>query len=58
MFTFFFFRCRPSQKKFDTCVFENLGWVRPELGDLGKVRYFFNMSTELYMYLERPTSYS
>ncbi|XP_003728171.1 NADH dehydrogenase [ubiquinone] 1 alpha subcomplex subunit 8 [Strongylocentrotus purpuratus] len=32
-----FRRCRQSQKKFDTCVFENLGWVRPELGDLGKV---------------------
>ncbi|XP_071507327.1 NADH dehydrogenase [ubiquinone] 1 alpha subcomplex subunit 8-like [Diadema antillarum] len=30
-------RCRSSQQQFDKCVFDNMGWVRPELGDLGKV---------------------
>ncbi|XP_070535756.1 NADH dehydrogenase [ubiquinone] 1 alpha subcomplex subunit 8-like [Ptychodera flava] len=28
--------CRKEQEKFDNCVFESLGWVRPELGELSK----------------------
>jgi len=31
-----FRRCRKQQEKFDNCVFEQLGWTRPELGELSK----------------------
>lgn len=29
--------CRKQQQAFDSCIFDKLGWVRPELGDLSKV---------------------
>ncbi|XP_069465751.1 NADH dehydrogenase [ubiquinone] 1 alpha subcomplex subunit 8 [Ambystoma mexicanum] len=29
--------CRKQQKLFDECVFEKLGWIRPDLGALSKV---------------------
>lgn len=31
-------RCRQQQKAFDSCVLDKLGWERPDLGDLSKVR--------------------
>ncbi|PIK34840.1 putative NADH dehydrogenase [Apostichopus japonicus] len=31
------YRCRKEQGEFDRCVFDKLGWVRPEQGDLNKV---------------------
>ncbi len=31
-------RCRKQQQTFDNCVLDKLGWERPELGDLSKVR--------------------
>lgn len=30
--------CRKQQQAFDSCVLDKLGWERPELGDLSKVR--------------------
>nr|XP_025039257.1 NADH dehydrogenase [ubiquinone] 1 alpha subcomplex subunit 8 [Pelodiscus sinensis] len=30
-------RCRKQQLAFDNCVLENLGWERPDLGELSKV---------------------
>lgn len=33
-----FRRCRKQQAKFDECVLDKLGWVRPDLGELSKVR--------------------
>uniref|UniRef100_A0ABI7XNX2 NADH dehydrogenase [ubiquinone] 1 alpha subcomplex subunit 8 n=1 Tax=Felis catus TaxID=9685 RepID=A0ABI7XNX2_FELCA len=30
-------RCRKQQAKFDECVLDKLGWVRPDLGELSKV---------------------
>ncbi|XP_036712318.1 NADH dehydrogenase [ubiquinone] 1 alpha subcomplex subunit 8 [Balaenoptera musculus] len=32
-----FRRCRKQQAKFDECVLDKLGWVRPDLGELSKV---------------------
>ncbi|XP_022103379.1 NADH dehydrogenase [ubiquinone] 1 alpha subcomplex subunit 8-like [Acanthaster planci] len=32
-----FRRCRKTQAEFDKCVLDNLGWVRPELGEINKV---------------------
>uniref|UniRef100_A0A452RQT6 NADH dehydrogenase [ubiquinone] 1 alpha subcomplex subunit 8 n=1 Tax=Ursus americanus TaxID=9643 RepID=A0A452RQT6_URSAM len=32
-----FRRCRTQQAKFDECVLDKLGWVRPDLGELSKV---------------------
>ncbi len=32
-----FHRCRKTQGKFDKCVLDNLGWVRPELGEINQV---------------------
>ncbi|KAB1280076.1 NADH dehydrogenase [ubiquinone] 1 alpha subcomplex subunit 8 [Camelus dromedarius] len=32
-----FRRCRKPQAKFDECVLDKLGWVRPDLGELSKV---------------------
>ncbi|XP_059116153.1 NADH dehydrogenase [ubiquinone] 1 alpha subcomplex subunit 8 [Peromyscus eremicus] len=32
-----FRHCRKQQAKFDKCVLDNLGWVRPDLGELSKV---------------------
>nr|XP_058158417.1 NADH dehydrogenase [ubiquinone] 1 alpha subcomplex subunit 8 isoform X3 [Dasypus novemcinctus] len=29
--------CRKQQAKFDECVLDKLGWVRPDLGELSKV---------------------
>lgn len=34
-----FRRCRKQQAKFDECVLDKLGWVRPDLGELSKVRW-------------------
>ncbi|XP_066896909.1 NADH dehydrogenase [ubiquinone] 1 alpha subcomplex subunit 8 isoform X5 [Kogia breviceps] len=31
-----FRRCRKQQAKFDECVLDKLGWVRPDLGELSK----------------------
>ncbi|XP_041908543.1 NADH dehydrogenase [ubiquinone] 1 alpha subcomplex subunit 8 isoform X2 [Corvus kubaryi] len=31
-------RCRKQQAAFDSCVLDKLGWVRPDLGDLSKVK--------------------
>lgn len=31
-------RCRQQQHAFDSCVLDKLGWERPQLGDLSKVR--------------------
>nr|XP_031306241.1 NADH dehydrogenase [ubiquinone] 1 alpha subcomplex subunit 8 isoform X1 [Camelus dromedarius] len=31
-----FRRCRKPQAKFDECVLDKLGWVRPDLGELSK----------------------
>lgn len=31
-------RCRQQQQAFDSCVLDKLGWERPQLGDLSKVR--------------------
>lgn len=31
--------CRKQQQAFDSCVLDKLGWERPELGDLSKVRF-------------------
>lgn len=31
-------RCRKQQAKFDECVLDKLGWVRPDLGELSKVK--------------------
>lgn len=36
-----FRRCRKQQAKFDQCVLDNLGWVRPDLGELSKVRFLW-----------------
>lgn len=33
-----FRRCRKQQAKFDDCVLDKLGWVRPDLGELSKVK--------------------
>lgn len=33
-----FRRCRTQQAKFDECVLDKLGWVRPDLGELSKVK--------------------
>lgn len=33
-----FRRCRKQQAKFDECVLDKLGWVRPDLGELSKVK--------------------
>lgn len=30
--------CRKQQAKFDDCVLDKLGWVRPDLGELSKVK--------------------
>ncbi|XP_077323040.1 NADH dehydrogenase [ubiquinone] 1 alpha subcomplex subunit 8 [Lithobates pipiens] len=30
-------KCRKQQLAFDNCVFDKLGWVRPDLGELSKV---------------------
>lgn len=30
--------CRKQQQSFDNCVLDKLGWQRPDLGDLSKVR--------------------
>ena len=35
-----FRRCRKQQAKFDECVLDKLGWVRPDLGELSKVTQF------------------
>ncbi|XP_063559621.1 NADH dehydrogenase [ubiquinone] 1 alpha subcomplex subunit 8-like isoform X6 [Gorilla gorilla gorilla] len=32
-----FRHCRKQQAKFDECVLDKLGWVRPDLGELSKV---------------------
>lgn len=32
-----FRHCRQQQAKFDNCVLDKLGWVRPDLGELSKV---------------------
>ncbi|XP_041530808.1 NADH dehydrogenase [ubiquinone] 1 alpha subcomplex subunit 8 [Microtus oregoni] len=32
-----FRHCRKQQAKFDKCVLDELGWVRPDLGELSKV---------------------
>ncbi|XP_002741535.1 NADH dehydrogenase [ubiquinone] 1 alpha subcomplex subunit 8-like [Saccoglossus kowalevskii] len=29
-----FHECRKQQQKFDDCVLDNLGWIRPEMGEL------------------------
>ena len=34
-----FRHCRKQQAKFDKCVLDELGWVRPDLGELSKVRH-------------------
>ncbi|XP_033099619.1 NADH dehydrogenase [ubiquinone] 1 alpha subcomplex subunit 8-like [Anneissia japonica] len=31
------FHCRDTQAAFDKCVLDELGWVRPELGEINKV---------------------
>lgn len=33
-----FRHCRKQQAKFDECVLDKLGWVRPDLGELSKVK--------------------
>lgn len=33
-----FRQCRKQQAKFDDCVLDKLGWVRPDLGELSKVK--------------------
>lgn len=35
-----FRHCRKQQAKFDECVLDKLGWVRPDLGELSKVTPF------------------
>ncbi|XP_020823243.1 NADH dehydrogenase [ubiquinone] 1 alpha subcomplex subunit 8 [Phascolarctos cinereus] len=32
-----FRQCRKEQAKFDNCVLDKLGWVRPDLGELSKI---------------------
>lgn len=36
-----FRHCRKQQAKFDKCVLDELGWVRPDLGELSKVRFLW-----------------
>lgn len=34
----FNYRCRKTQKKFDDCVFDKLGWERPPIGYFSRIR--------------------
>lgn len=39
-----FRHCRQQQAKFDQCVLDKLGWVRPDLGQLSKVRFLLGLA--------------
>lgn len=39
-----FRHCRQQQAKFDNCVLDKLGWVRPDLGELSKVRFLLGLA--------------
>lgn len=48
-----FRRCRKQQAKFDECVLGKLGWVRPDLGELSKVKSLLlpDSTGQIYQYL-------
>lgn len=48
-----FRRCRRQQAKFDECVLDKLGWVRPDLGELSKVRRFLPVIDSLRVSKDR-----
>uniref|UniRef100_A0A3Q2QLC2 NADH dehydrogenase [ubiquinone] 1 alpha subcomplex subunit 8 n=1 Tax=Fundulus heteroclitus TaxID=8078 RepID=A0A3Q2QLC2_FUNHE len=43
--------CRKQQQAFDGCVLDKLGWERPQLGDLSKVRRVGRATYRSFLYV-------